>query len=81
LDSARLGAALDQALSSLSPDQRTLMLLYDVDGWSQEDVAIVLDVPLGTVKSRIHRCRATLRKKLQDTPELSQDSGRVGLKE
>jgi len=81
LDSARLGVALDQALSSLSPDQRTLMLLYDVDGWSQEDVAIVLDVPLGTVKSRIHRCRATLRKKLQDTPELFRDSGRVTVKE
>ena len=81
LDAARLGEALDQALSSLSPDQRTLMLLYEVDGWTQEDVAAVLDIPLGTVKSRIHRCRATLRKKLQDTPERLQGSGRVGIEE
>lgn len=77
LDSTRLKAALDRALSGLAPDQRTLLLLCDVDGWNQEDIATVLDIPLGTVKSRLHRCRATLRKKLLDSPELSVASGRV----
>ena len=78
LDSEKLGPAIDRVLRTLSPDQRTLMLLYDVDGWSQEDIAQVLDIPLGTVKSRVHRCRANLRKKLQETPELFPGFGRVG---
>lgn len=78
LDSKKLGPAIDRVLRTLSPDQRTLMLLYDVDGWSQEEIAQVLDIPLGTVKSRVHRCRANLRKKLQETPELFPGAGRVG---
>lgn len=77
IDSARLGPVLDAVLQTLSPDQRTLMLLYDVDGWSQEDVSVVLDIPLGTVKSRVHRCRAELRKKLQGYPELFPQAQRV----
>jgi RNA polymerase sigma-70 factor (ECF subfamily) len=77
LDSSRLSAVLDRALSSLSPDQRTLLLLCDADGWNQEDVATVLDVPLGTVKSRLFRCRAALRKELQDCSELSFANARV----
>ncbi len=78
LDSEKLGPALSAVLQEMTPDQRTLMLLYDVDGWSQEDISRVLDIPLGTVKSRVHRCRATLRKKLLEHPELFSDYGRVG---
>ena len=78
LDQARLGPALDRVLRTLSPDQRTLVLLHDVDGWRQEDIAAVLDIPLGTVKSRLHRCRAMLRKKLQRELEPIPQTGRVG---
>jgi RNA polymerase sigma-70 factor (ECF subfamily) len=77
LDSSSMGVVLGRALSEMSPDQRTLLLLCDVDGWGQEDVAAVLDIPLGTVKSRLHRCRAALRKKLQGSPELLAARGRV----
>ncbi len=77
ISTERLGPVLDAVLKTLSPDQRTLMLLHDVDGWSQEDIAQVLAVPVGTVKSRVHRCRANLRKKLQTHPELFRDTGRV----
>nr|WP_318527385.1 RNA polymerase sigma factor [Marinobacter halotolerans] len=77
LDSDRMRAMLENALSDLSPDQRTLLLLCEVDGWNQEDIAAVLDIPLGTVKSRLHRCRAALRKKLQETPEPSAETRRV----
>lgn len=77
IDSARLGPVLDTVMQTLTPDQRTLMLLYDVDDWSQEDIARVLEVPVGTVKSRVHRCRAMLRKKLQDHPELFPRARRV----
>lgn len=65
LEQSRLGPVLDLAMASLDPDQRTLILLHDVDGWRQEDIAEILDIPLGTVKSRLHRIRAALRKKLQ----------------
>lgn len=74
----RLGPLLDRALARLSPDQRTLLLLHDVDGWRQEDVAQVLDVPIGTVKSRLHRSRAALRNYLQECMEPEPGSGRHG---
>lgn len=59
---AQLQQAVATALDSLSPDQRTLLLLHEVDGWRQEDIAEVLGIAEGTVKSRLHRCRASLRK-------------------
>lgn len=73
----RLGPALDRVLSSLPPDQRTLLLLHDVDGWRHDEIALVLDIPVGTVKSRLHRCRGQLRKKLQRELEPIPPSGRV----
>lgn len=79
LGQAQLGPMLDKALARLSPDQRTLLLLHDVDGWRQEDVAEVLGVPVGTVKSRLHRCRANLRKFLQECMEPEPGSGRQEL--
>ncbi len=78
LERARLGPVLDRVLATLTPDQRTLLLLHDVDGWGQEYIAEVLDIPLGTVKSRLHRCRAALRKKLQRELEPIEPVGRVG---
>ncbi|MBE0484760.1 RNA polymerase sigma factor [Marinobacter sp.] len=73
LNRERLGPLLDKALDQLSPDQRTLLLLHDVDGWRQEDVAEVLSVPVGTVKSRLHRSRAALRKYLRGSMEPDAD--------
>lgn len=78
LEQSRVGPALDRVMRTLTPDQRTLLLLHDVDGWRQEDIAQVLDIPLGTVKSRLHRCRAALRKKLQRELEPTEPAGRVG---
>lgn len=65
LEARRVGPALDKVLAALDPDQRTLIMLHDVDGWRQEDIAEILDIPVGTVKSRLHRCRAALRTKLR----------------
>lgn len=77
VDISRIGPALDQVMATLAPDQRALIMLHDVDGWRQEDIAEVLDIPLGTVKSRLHRCRAALREKLQRELEPFSDTGRV----
>lgn len=79
LEQARLGPALDRVVSELSPDQRTLLLLHDVDGWRVEDLADLLGVPAGTVKSRLHRCRAALRQKLRRQLEPGDRAGRVRL--
>jgi RNA polymerase sigma factor (sigma-70 family) len=65
-------AALDQmfdvdvcnALSSLAPEFRAAVVLCDIEGYSYEEVASTLGIKLGTVRSRIHRGRAMLRKEL-----------------
>ena len=53
-----------QALSELSEEFRTALVLKEMDGMSYEEIAAVVDVPLGTVRSRIHRARLELRAKL-----------------
>jgi len=77
ISAERLKPVMDSVIQELSPELRTLMLLHDVDGWSQEEIACVLEIPVGTVKSRVHRCRASLKKKLLERPELFQQAGRV----
>lgn len=69
VDRERIGPLLDKAMAQLSPDQRTLLLLHDVDGWRQDDLANVLGIAVGTVKSRLHRSRAMLKKYLQQMME------------
>ncbi len=64
IDQARVGKIVNDLLSSLPPDQRTLILLHDADGWRQEDISVVMDLPVGTIKSRLHRCRSFLRERL-----------------
>lgn len=55
---------VEAALSGLTPEFREAVLLADVDGLSYEEVAEVLGLKLGTVRSRIHRGRARLRRTL-----------------
>ena len=57
-------ADVEQALGSLSPEFRAAVVLCDVEGLTYEEIADVLDLKLGTVRSRIHRGRAQLRKAL-----------------
>jgi len=65
----RLREAVAVALNQLMPDERTLVLLHDVDGWRQEDIAHVLDTAVGTIKSRLHRCRRKMREQLGEELE------------
>jgi RNA polymerase sigma-70 factor (ECF subfamily) len=58
----RLWAALDR----LPFDQRTVIVLREVDGLSYDDIAFSLGVAVGTVKSRLTRARQTLRRQLQE---------------
>lgn len=56
----RLVAALEQ----LSDEHRTILVFHDVEGYTMDELCTVLSLPLGTVKSRIHRARARLRETL-----------------
>jgi RNA polymerase sigma-70 factor (ECF subfamily) len=62
--------ALNVALASITEDQRTAIVLYDVEGYDYAEIAEMTGVSLGTVKSRIHRGRLALRDRLADRMEL-----------
>jgi RNA polymerase sigma-70 factor (ECF subfamily) len=52
---------LDTALSKLSDEHRVIVLLHDTEGYKLTEIQDLMRVPLGTVKSRLHRARARLR--------------------
>lgn len=58
--------ALDQALARLPADMREVTVLVRLEGMALQDVATLLDVPLGTVKSRLSRARAHLVLELKE---------------
>ena len=55
---------LERALERLPARARHVFVLYDVEGWSHEDVANALGVSVGTSKSQLHRARMLMRKEL-----------------
>jgi RNA polymerase sigma-70 factor (ECF subfamily) len=65
-----LGRAIQSGLDELPPDQRTTLILSDIQGFSYEEIAQATSVSLGTVKSRLSRGRARLRDYLQHKEEL-----------
>jgi RNA polymerase sigma-70 factor (ECF subfamily) len=60
-----------RALAQLSPEHRATFILYHVQGLSVSEVAIVLDLPRGTVKSRLFIARQRLRELLEDAADAS----------
>ncbi len=56
---------LEEALSTLKPDQRTLIMLADVEQMPYQEIAQVTGVPVGTVRSRLHRAHKKLRAVLE----------------
>ena len=65
---ARLQERLLSAMARLNPQQRALVVLHDVEGYTLEELVAVLDEPLGTLKSRLHRARERLRALLPMEP-------------
>ena len=61
---------LDDALARITDDQRTAIVLFDVEGYDYLEIAEITRVSLGTVKSRIHRGRLALRELLADRLDL-----------
>lgn len=56
---------LDTALMSLNEDQRLLVVLHDVEGYSLLEINGITDIPVGTIKSRLSRARSKLREVLR----------------
>ena len=69
IESRELGSAIEQAIGKLRPEYRSCILLRHVEGRSYEEIAATLDLPLGTVKTYIHRARHELREALEDLRE------------
>ena len=57
---------IDRALAALTPDQRAAVVLHDVEGLEYREIGDVLNIPIGTVMSRIFRARRRLRRLLVD---------------
>ena len=64
---ASSGTAIERAIASLRPEYRSCIMLRHVEGRSYEEIAATLDLPLGTVKTYIHRARHELREALEHT--------------
>ena len=56
-----LGSQIESAIGELRPEYRAVVLLRHVDGHSYDEIAHIMDVPLGTVKTYLHRARAELK--------------------
>ncbi len=69
MEAKELGSAIEQAISGLRPEYRSCILLRHVEGRSYEEIATTLDLPLGTVKTYIHRARHELRRALEHVRE------------
>ena len=70
-----LNAVIHQAMADLPPDLREAITLREIEGLSYEDIAAVMDCPIGTVRSRIFRAREAIDNKL--APMLDDDSHHV----
>jgi RNA polymerase sigma-70 factor (ECF subfamily) len=66
---------LDCALARISEEQRRVILLIGLEGTSYEEAATILDVPVGTIRSRVFRGRESLRKLIDRRPEREAASG------
>lgn len=62
--------AVHGALLQLSSEHRAVLVLYDLNGFSYEEVGAILGIPVGTVKSRLNRARHALKEELTPNLEL-----------
>ena len=60
-----IGDEVSNALNALAVDFRIVIILCDLEGFTYEEMSKILDIPIGTVRSRLHRARNLLREKLK----------------
>ncbi|WP_141432123.1 RNA polymerase sigma factor [Bacillus sp. 03113] len=64
IDQMDLRLEIKEAMQQLSADHRIVLVLRDVQGYSYDEIADILKIPIGTVKSRIHKARMILKNEL-----------------
>jgi RNA polymerase sigma-70 factor (ECF subfamily) len=65
LEQRERAAQVQAALATLSDEHRSILVLREIDGCSYEQIAEILNLPLGTIRSRLHRARLQLRDQLK----------------
>ena len=65
LEQAERDDLIQSALNSLADDHRAVVVMKEFDGLRYEEIAAILNVPVGTVRSRLHRARLDLRERLR----------------
>ena len=70
VDGSALGARLARALAAMRPRERDALLLYALADLSYEEIALALDIPVGTVRTSLHRARLTARRVLETETEV-----------
>jgi len=64
VENRELGGQIEEAIAELRPEYRTVVLLRHVEGYAYDEIAETMDLPLGTVKTYLHRARAELKELL-----------------
>lgn len=64
-----MGDEITIAINSLPVDFKTVILLCDIEGFTYEEIAKIVDIPIGTVRSRLHRARNMLKEQLRSYAE------------
>jgi RNA polymerase sigma-70 factor (ECF subfamily) len=64
-----MGDEVTMAINALPLDFRTVILLCDIEGFTYEEISKIIDVPIGTVRSRLFRARNLLKERLQKYAE------------
>ena len=72
LERAEREKIVEAALNKLGPEHRAVVVLKDFDGHRYEEISAILNVPVGTVRSRLHRARAELRERLRSLVDLEE---------
>ena len=65
LERAERERIVQAALDRLGPEHRAVVILKDFDGRRYEEISAILEIPVGTVRSRLHRARCELRDRLR----------------
>jgi len=74
LERAERDQIIQDALNSLAPDHRAVVVMKEFDGLHYEEIGAMLGVPVGTVRSRLHRARCELRDRLRVLVDVDEDA-------
>jgi RNA polymerase sigma-70 factor (ECF subfamily) len=73
LQRAERDRMIQDALNALATDHRAVVVMKEFDGLQYEEIAAMLEIPIGTVRSRLHRARCELRDRLRSLVDIDED--------